>query len=61
MHRFDPPAPPPGKIVNLPIIWADQNSRTLTGVTKLAFDPRKVTKEVDLIFDIDLNMIEATS
>lgn len=61
MFRFDPPASTTGRSIvsAMPIIWADTMNRSLVGATKVAFDPRKATNEVDLIFDIELNMIDA--
>lgn len=62
MYQFTPPPPsdPGRQVISLdPILWADTQNRDLRGATKIAFDPRKVTKEVDLIFDITLNMIDA--
>ena len=57
MYRYDPPAG--GSAINRPpIIWANSAELTLRGATKVAFDPRKSTGEVDLIFDIELDMID---
>jgi Domain of unknown function (DUF4157) len=57
MYKYEPPAGG-SDVQRPPIIWADSAQRTLTGATKVAFDPRKVTKEIDLIFDIELAMID---
>jgi hypothetical protein len=57
MYRYEPPAGG-SDVTRPPIIWANSPERTLKGATKVAFDPRKVTKEVDLIFDIDLDIID---
>jgi hypothetical protein len=56
MYRYDPPAGV-SNISRPPIIWANTANRTLGNATKVAFDPRKTTDEVDLIFDIELSMI----
>ena len=57
MYCFTPPASA-SNITREPIIWANTPDRTLKNATKVAFDPRKPTDEVDLIFDIDLSMID---
>jgi hypothetical protein len=57
MYRYDPPAGG-SNISRPPIIWANVADRTLRNATKVAFDPRKATDEVDLIFDIQLGMID---
>jgi len=57
MYRYDPPAGG-SNISRPPIIWANVADRTLRNATKVAFDPRKSTDEVDLIFDIELGMID---
>jgi Domain of unknown function (DUF4157) len=57
MYKYEPPAGG-SDVQRPPIIWANSSERTLKGATKVAFDPRKVTKEVDLIFDIDLDIID---
>jgi len=57
MYCFTPP-PSTSTITREPIIWANTPDRTLKNATKVAFDPRKPTDEVDLIFDIDLSMID---
>jgi hypothetical protein len=57
MYRYDPPGGG-SNISQPPIIWANTADRTLRNATKVAFDPRKSTDEVDLIFDIELSMID---
>jgi hypothetical protein len=58
MHRYTPPDGG-SQVERPPIIWANSANRDLAGATMVAFDPRKITNEVDLIFDITLTMIDA--
>ncbi len=57
MYKYVPPDAG-SNVKQPPIIWADTQDRTLSDAKKIAFDPRKVTKEVDLIFDITTDLIE---
>jgi hypothetical protein len=57
MYRYDPPGGG-SNVERPPIIWANSASRSLAGATLVAFDPRKVTLEVDLMFDVELSMID---
>jgi len=63
MHKFTPFPEARSAVLREPVIWADTSDRALKNATKIAFDPRKEGSgeggEVDLIFDVELTMIDA--
>ena len=57
MNRFEPP-PARSRILTRPAIWSNGVKKDLSDATRVAFDPRKQTEEIDLMFDLELDMIK---